>query len=82
MNIAKHALPTHPFFCDGCDDRFYATCTGWELHGDPRNRYMDSKMLYPDFDEDGEVTEEPEQGGVDSQTVVADYDVCGYRPTL
>jgi hypothetical protein len=36
------------FFCNGCDDWFHATCTGWEIHGDPPNRYMESKM-YPDF---------------------------------
>ena len=36
------------FFCSGCNDWFHATCTGWEIHGDPPNTYMASKM-YPDF---------------------------------
>jgi hypothetical protein len=36
------------FFCSGCDGWFHATCTGWDIHGDPPNRYMESKM-YPDF---------------------------------
>jgi hypothetical protein len=36
------------FFCNGCDDWFHATCTGWGIVGDPPNRYMESKM-YPDF---------------------------------
>jgi hypothetical protein len=35
-------------FCSGCNDWFHATCTGWEIHGEPPNRYMESKM-YPDF---------------------------------
>ena len=36
------------FFCNGCDDWFHATCTGWEILGDPPNRYIASEM-YPDL---------------------------------
>lgn len=40
----------HDGFCSsGCDDWFDATCgTGWEINGDPSNRYTESKM-YADF---------------------------------
>jgi hypothetical protein len=37
------------FFCSVCNDWFHATtCTGWEIHGDAPNQYMESKM-YPDL---------------------------------
>jgi hypothetical protein len=32
------------FFCSVCNDWFHATCTGWEIHGDAPNQYMESKM--------------------------------------